>query len=374
MSCPDASSPPGAQQRPPAAANKMQGVRPQGGPHSIIVPTSDGVTSPVLVDAAWQAGEVSRGRLCHQDGVAPGRFHGQSLPHPLEMAHQADAVPSRAWPGYTASCEFPGLVDNRPGGCADPHLLPPEKLNVSHSAAIPRHPLTSPYAESPEMMPLDPPDLLDPASTQVAGSPEACPAVHHASTLKQAEGKLGPNWSRPAAAPQSQPSVSTQHDMPSGPAGNQVSAWSQQRLIQNRPQSASLLPEAGPPAGSLATPQLQSSLYLAQQLQSVEAAEFDGATALAAPQAAPQAADVRRQAAATAVDVPRHVQQYSALQDVCQNTPSEAGRPSHPSSCSTPTCPICQPCTCAHVCQNPTHSEGGRISCYLAASRADWIE
>ncbi|KAK9856766.1 hypothetical protein WJX84_002769 [Apatococcus fuscideae] len=86
------------------------------------------------------------------------------------------------------------------------------------------------------------------------------------------------------------------------------------------------LPQRLPPASSWQPPVAAADpTQEAAHSESVEAAEFDGATALAAPQAAPQAADVRRQAAATAVDVPRHVQQYSALQDVCQNTPSEAG-------------------------------------------------
>ena len=83
--------------------------------------------------------------------------------------------------------------------------------------------------------------------------------------------------------------------------------------------------EAGDAMSSLAVPHPNSSMHLAQQLSRLEMAEFDRPTALAAPEAAGRAAEVRRQAAAAAVEVPRHVRQYAALQTVSQNIPSEAG-------------------------------------------------
>ncbi|KAK9841431.1 hypothetical protein WJX74_005678 [Apatococcus lobatus] len=76
-------------------------------------------------------------------------------------------------------------------------------------------------------------------------------------------------------------------------------------------------------SSGLAVPHLNSSVHLAQQLSRLEMAEFHGPTAIV--QAAGKAAGVRKQAAATAVDVPRHVQQYAALQTVSQNVSSEAG-------------------------------------------------
>ena len=199
-----------------------------------------------------------------------------------------------------------------------PRAPPPDMASgdcrQSKSAALAGR--SNPSRSQPNYLPALPPPDINRAAIQEQTYSAACPS---AASLVPSQHVL----QAPAHAMDRQEShlVMPSPASPRRGPTQQGTAWSRPGT-----NAAAEAHEVEKPTSDLAVPHLNSSMHLAQQLARLDTAEFHGPTAFAAPQAASRAADVRRQAAAAAVDVPRHAQQYAALQTIHQNVPFDAGK------------------------------------------------